>query len=574
MFRWYKRTRRSLRDWSKDRRRYLRFQWHRLVSGILVWWESLKTSHEDGLPPAEGGGRKFQRPPVKAASFLNPFFWFAGGLQFLLRYMFSRRPMDLVVSVPGLLGVVGPFFCLFVWLPPSEALVSRHKDLMQQNLRQDQFKIARFYADCWKSAEPWNPEVEVSLALLEQQSGDGDASDLRLRRLISETRFAPAMGLFARRALPRVVKETGWTPAAVELRQMMSGLLQDQPDNVEGGFVLSTLYVSRQEWNNALLLLRQFAGKPSPLQANLLYTKAVVEAQLNYLPESRRSASEGSDILVRQLMLNPSDKELLIQTVQCLTLAGREADALLLLRDRIPTPAVGSVAGDTAGPAPGDELQYLMADVLASRSRRIRLEPVKTADMVAEAVSCLRGALQLAPNNRLALEELSRLALADLGEGSGAGTDLQELLDSGIEPGLLHFILGSQAVKRGSSAAAEAAAHFEKAIAHGAGFPVVLNNFANLIADTEDGDIAAADRMIEEALKQLPNQAELYDTRGKIRLRQGRVSEAIADFELALKEPRIRSEVYMNLAKACKLAGDDTSARRYEQLGKERSLPQ
>jgi len=72
--------------------------------------------------------------------------------------------------------------------------------------------------------------------------------------------------------------------------------------------------------------------------------------------------------------------------------------------------------------------------------------------------------------------------------------------------------------------------------------------------------------MVEQALTQLPGQAELYDTRGKIRLRQQRFAEAIADFELALKEPQIRSEVYTNLAKACRLAGDETSARRYEGL--------
>jgi len=108
--------------------------------------------------------------------------------------------------------------------------------------------------------------------------------------------------------------------------------------------------------------------------------------------------------------------------------------------------------------------------------------------------------------------------------------------------------------------------HFETAIAHGAAFPGVLNNFANLIADSESGDLEAADRMIQQALKQLPEQAELYDTRGKIRLRQGRLDEAIADFELALREPRTRKEVYLNLARAYRQANDETSAQRYEKL--------
>jgi len=572
MFRWIKRTRRRIRDWFKDRSRYLRWQWHRVTSGTLAWWESLKTTHEDGpVSVAEPTGGKRGRPALKFGSFFNPFFWLSSTFQFLLRYLFSRRPIDFVVSVPGIFGVVAPFASLYAWLPAPDALTARYSAQMQVFSAAKDFENARFYANCWKVAQPSNLEVDLAISLLDDAAGNIDASRQRLRELIFRYQYEPAVILYARRQLPDLVKNTAtWTAEATEVQQILAALLQIQPDQVDAGFMLSTLYVAHKQWRDALTLLRQFAGRPGPLQANFLYTKAVVEAELGYLVDSRRSASEGSDLLVRQLTLTPTNQDLLIQTVQCLTLAGREIDGAQLLRDRLPRDVQSA-----ADSSPQEQqLRMMLAGVLASRCRRLRMEPLQTGDSVAEAVSCLSASLRLAPNNGMALEELSRLALADLSGEPEVAQDLQALLDSGIEPGLMHFVLGSQALKRGSSGTAEAAAHFEKALAHGAGFPGLLNNFANLVVDNENGDIEAADRMISEALKQLPNQAELYDTRGKIRLRQGRVSEAIADFELALKEPRIRNEVYVNLAKACRLAGDDTSARRYEQLAKGKPLSQ
>lgn len=567
MFRWIKRTRRRTREWFKNQSRYMRWQWHRVTSGILVWWESLKTTHEDSPVSADASSKgRSGRSPLRAGRFFNPFFWFASTFQFLLRYLFSRRPMDFVVSVPGIFGVIAPFASLYAWLPEPAALTTRYRSQMQAFAEARDFSQARFYASCWKVAQPSNLEVDLAIAVLDEAAGNIDASAQRLKELIVRFHYEPAIVLYARRQLPEVVRNpASWTPAALELQQILSGLLQIQPDHVEGGFMLSTLYVAHKEMRNALTLLRQFAGRPGPLQANFLYTKAIVEADLGFLIDSRRSASEGADLLVRQLMLAPANRELLVQTVQCLTIAGRELDAVQLLRDQL-GPDRQAMPQDSPE---NQQLRMMLADVLASRCRRLRMEPLQTADSVAAAVSCLSSSLKLAPNNGLALEELSRLTLTDLSGQPEVARNLQALLDSGIEPGLMHFILGSQALRRGGESAAEAAGHFEKAIAHGAAFPGVLNNFANLIADSESGDLEAADRMIEQALKQLPEQAELYDTRGKIRLRQKRYAESIADFELALREPQIRKKVYSNLAKACRLAGDNLSAQRYEKLAEQ-----
>lgn len=564
MFRWIKRTRRRTRDWFKDRSRYIRWQWHRVTSGTLAWWESLKTTHEDGPGSVvESGGGKRGRPALKVSSFFNPFFWFASTFQFLLRYLFSRRPIEFLISVPGIFGVVAPFASLHAWLPDPDTLTSRYRAQMQAYAEAKDFSQARFYANCWKVAQPSNLEVELAIALLDDAAGNADVSALRLKELIVRYQYEPAIILFARRQLPALVSNAAtWTPEATELQQILAGLLQIQPDHVDAGFMLSTLYVAHKEWRNALTLLRQFAGRPGPLQANFLYTKSVVETELGFLIDSRRSANEGADLLIRQLMLSPGNQDLLVQTVQCLTMAGREVDAAQLLRDRLP-PDLQTVSSDSTQ---DQRLVMMLADVLASRCRRLRMEPLQTDDSVSEAVACLSASLRLAPNNGMALEELSRLALTDLSGEPEVAQNLQSLLDSGVEPGLMHFILGSQALRRGGNAVAEATAHFEKAIAHGAAFPGVLNNFANLIADSESGDLEAADRMIQQALKQLPEQAELYDTRGKIRLRQGRLDEAIADFELALREPRTRKEVYLNLARAYRQANDETSAQRYEKL--------
>ncbi|MFN9037120.1 MAG: hypothetical protein ACK5YO_12550, partial [Planctomyces sp.] len=66
--------------------------------------------------------------------------------------------------------------------------------------------------------------------------------------------------------------------------------------------------------------------------------------------------------------------------------------------------------------------------------------------------------------------------------------------------------------------------------------------------------------MVNQAVKYLPDQPAVYDTRGKILLRLGRTFEAIADFERALPDRQNPDKVHEHLAKAWEQAGNSQKA--------------
>jgi regulator of sirC expression with transglutaminase-like and TPR domain len=86
--------------------------------------------------------------------------------------------------------------------------------------------------------------------------------------------------------------------------------------------------------------------------------------------------------------------------------------------------------------------------------------------------------------------------------------------------------------------------------------PGLLNNMADAIAESETPNLPQALNLVEQALKMLPNQPHVHDTRGKIYLRMGEPLKAIADLEIALQAAELRPAAHAKLAEAYLLLGD------------------
>lgn len=89
---------------------------------------------------------------------------------------------------------------------------------------------------------------------------------------------------------------------------------------------------------------------------------------------------------------------------------------------------------------------------------------------------------------------------------------------------------------------------------------------ANLISDSPDGNHEEALKLVDEALKQIPEQPQFLDTRGKLLLRPGKPREALANFEKALKDPSTRAEVHANIASAWSVLGEPEKASYHKSI--------
>lgn len=559
MFRWIKRTRRRTRDWFKDRSRYIRWQWHRVTSGTLAWWESLKTTHEDGpVSVVESAGGKRARPALKLSSFFNPFFWFASTFQFLLRYLFSRRPVDFAISLPAIMGLGIPAGFVYAYVPSESELIGKCRNQIILLGQQNKYGEAIFYSKLWQAIAQGDPQACLAEADLHKFKGDLQESRRLLEQLFARTGYEPALVRICREDLELAVSGNLDADREKNLTERLAWLDQRLPDDAELQFMIGTYHMDRRDNVTAASAFRKSASKQSPIQVDALLSQALCELRLNRLAVARTTASLGADLSIQQLASFDTNPESLKKCCQLLVLSSREDEAVSLLQGRL------EKASEEQRPA----LRFLTAEVLTRWCERRRSEGFRDSQDMAGCLELLARALRSFPEHEAALNELAWFA-SNVPGGTEVDTMLQQILDSGVDPGFLHFVLGTRAAVQSPPDVALAKQHFERSIAHNAGYPTLLNNLADVIARNEDSDetsLKSAMELVQQAIVFIPDAAEVFDTRGKLRHRLGDYKGAIADFELALKSPRCRVSAYEGLAKAYLELGDNEKSLHYRDL--------
>ena len=72
--------------------------------------------------------------------------------------------------------------------------------------------------------------------------------------------------------------------------------------------------------------------------------------------------------------------------------------------------------------------------------------------------------------------------------------------------------------------------------------------------------------LVEQALRMMPNEPVIYETRGRILLRMKEPAKAIADFEKALSKESLRGDAHEGLANAFEMLGQNEESRRHTQM--------
>jgi tetratricopeptide (TPR) repeat protein len=273
----------------------------------------------------------------------------------------------------------------------------------------------------------------------------------------------------------------------------------------------------------------------------------MLQRQLDRESDARASAAVAADQLLKQNSERKLTDEEFLQTVRALVLAYREQEALQLTEPRIRLAAADDERNFWAS---------LKGEICATWSRRLSTKPGATATELAQSITVLFDGVSAAPGQTAVVDELCRLCISTRITSREIDKHLEVALNSGVSPGLVHFILGSRAATEEPPDKVKADEHFQLAVAHDGNFPGLLNNMANLIADSESGNYAEGLKLVKQALALLPNQPEIHDTHGKLLLRLGQPIPAIAAFEKALAAPAIRGEVHTNLAKAWEALGN------------------
>lgn len=202
-------------------------------------------------------------------------------------------------------------------------------------------------------------------------------------------------------------------------------------------------------------------------------------------------------------------------------------------------------------------LRQLLAVVSIKRYDIAAQDPEQGRD----ALEFLRTALDCDPGSRPALTRLVRLARSTPERLQETRAMLQQSIAAGNASAMAHFTLGTLEWLAGNAELAEAS--MRQAIALNDRLPVVANNLAYLMAQSDDGDLAAALALAEQAVQADIDSYEYRDTRGFILEKLGRLSEAAVDYQHALETAADPVPLQQKLASVYDRLGDSERAAEY-----------
>jgi len=180
--------------------------------------------------------------------------------------------------------------------------------------------------------------------------------------------------------------------------------------------------------------------------------------------------------------------------------------------------------------------EHLLARVYGNWLREYPMSPANYADRL----NLLKKAYTYNPKFEPVLRELTEMGGFDDPNVAAAAREVYDPIKHPDAPALVLNELGTQALRRQQYD--QALRYYELARKKTPRTPEILNNlaFTYLVGGTPNPKRAL--KLIDEALRYLPNTAanqlnrtHFHDTRGKALLQLGRVSEAVAEFEFALR---------------------------------------
>jgi tetratricopeptide (TPR) repeat protein len=200
-------------------------------------------------------------------------------------------------------------------------------------------------------------------------------------------------------------------------------------------------------------------------------------------------------------------------------------------------------------------LSQLIAEVYLGQLNEIdRSEGRDAKAIFRDELELFRLAKKYSPRSPVVLKGLARISFCDYPDLAAEARSLYVPEEDDDAPADVLNELGSNALARGQYR--DASRYFELANKKSPKNPFILNNLAYTYLVRDDANPARALKLIDEALRYLPAgearmqvRSNFYDTRGTALMQLGRLTEAIAAFEIAIQDRPDKREILESLIK-------------------------
>jgi tetratricopeptide (TPR) repeat protein len=525
----------------------------------VAFWKSVHKSINALFKQREGevfrSASDRRRMPA-GLNYINPIFWLIQFAKFVVRYVQSRNYVTTLRGLPAAAGFITPIV-LTLWVAPSfDEELSAARNRLSRAEATDELEVADFYARKVCAMIPDEAAAWMQLAVIRDRQGrSAEAEQLAIEKGV-ERGYVPAAEWLTDRRFAAVVNQPNPDPALEkELVDGLKWIIARREEDIRSNFMLGTYLMSRGQLLEARPVFRLITSLPKGNFPEALYSLAVVEAQLNDEQQARATAGLAADAFLKRDSLQEFRVESFMQLVRSLLMAEREQEAIQLIQQK-----------NADNPQFAEKFRMLTGEVFAAWSKRLRSTADRTPEEIQDALKAVSEAVIAAPSSPMVINEL--VALAGCSEISDETLDqhLQDALNAGVSPGVIHFIQGTRCIARNPPDLEAGLQHLRLAETHNPGMPGLLNNMADAIVDSKTPDLDQALRLVNQALELIPRHPHVHDTRGKIYLRMGDPLKAIADFEQALKSDELRPVAHARIAEAYRMLGNERLSAYHEAM--------
>ncbi|MCA9077164.1 MAG: hypothetical protein KDA93_19210 [Planctomycetaceae bacterium] len=433
--------------------------------------------------------------------------------------------------------------------------VRRHyqKRLEQAAEREDWAQVELFSRKL-SVLEPHDETHRYHLALAIDEQGDKSRA-IHLMETIAprdERGFGLAHWWLARHwaSLPEGNSENGLSAQNWHLKQF----LRSDPYHLEARIALGRTEAALGNLEVAMRHLQRVVNQKPDLHLVLARLSRRIGDEVAVKQHVQRAMTAYED----RLSQNAADIDARLHLADALSLIQRPEEAAILLEEGLRRYDLPELRAGLA------RLCLHSADVIASHT--------STPQALHQQLSLIERALVLQPGDSEALKRLARIVVSTEAPESPATEMLQECLAAGTAPAVVHMVLGTHAL--GQEDVETATLHFEAAHQLQPEFPACMNNLAWSLARSQPPQLLRASQLSEKAVTLAPGRPEFHETRGQIRLLQGRYREAIPDLEFGLRSDGDTSVTHASLAEVYDALGQQELAEKHRLKAKSLAEPE
>lgn len=483
---------------------------------------------------------------------LNPIRWIGWFFSFVFEWLVSRPYSAYVPAVPGILVVIAVLCPLVFQLLKKDRWQGQYYQqlLGSENESVDTANVEIALGRLLERS-PKRIDLRIQKALLHEKQGQQDDAKREMETVVVQSGNPVAAFWLLKKDFQLANVSTWNDDQHLRFRQLCSICTAKENDNVfvPSQVLLAEYLVAIGVRGEAIAFLESVAKDNCELQL----VCAALHSQLRNDASATKWAMQAEEGLRNLVSADPTNIEVRLNLAKALLLLGQHEAVVMTLNDGYKL-------------TKNEDLLTAGAEAFAAWAIRIEKQEQVSPESLTKRLNMLSRATELAPRNAIVVETLVRTVIQCAANDDPEIVRLRDKLVGKVDPERAHFIKGTIAVLRGDMTEAEG--HLKLAMSDSANIPGVLNNLAVVLYQQDNPDLDRALSLVNAALKSVPNQPVIRETRGQILLRLKQYKEAIFDLEFALSAKAPPQPIHEALSEAYEAIGMVDLARTHQELAK------